>query len=253
MMLRHLRLLTTGLLALGAAAGAHAWDDWEDEPQTRLEGGYRSRQLLRGVVLANDGARGTAEVFYRGARLEAELAVPFRGDSRLAHLTGSYRRAFGEDHALTALTVHRRFGGEVGSLGRRHATELGLAYSRTVTNGPTVTLDLRRDLRLRANLTELSLAHQVALTRLGAFLEWSAFAGWVDAEDIGPDGAGPRRADAHGYAGARARLPYRVGERLQIVAEAEISGTRGADPSWSARGGDSGLRTAVGLALRLDF
>ncbi len=252
MMLRHLRLLAVCLLLLGATASAPAWDDWEDEPQTRLEGGYRSRQLLRGVVLANDGARGTAEVFYRGARLEAELAAPFRGGSSLAHLTGSYRRAFGEGHALTALAVHRRFSGEVAP-GRRHATEIGLAYSRTVTNGPTVTLDLRRDLRLRANLTELSLAHRVALTRLGAFLEWSAFAGWVDAEDIGPDGAGPRRADAHGYAGARARLPYRVGERLQIVAEAEISGTRGADPSWSARGGDSGLRTAVGLALRLDF
>ncbi len=252
-MLRHLRPLAACLLVLGATACAQAGDEWDDEAQTRVEGGYRSRQLLRGVVLANDAARGAAEVRYRGARLEAELAAPFRGGgSRLAHLAAGYRHAFDASRALTALAVHRRFGVDAAP-GRRHATELGLAFSHTAPLGPTVTLEVRRDLRLRANLAELSLAHQVALTRLGAFLEWSAFAGWVDAEDIRPDAAGPRRADAHGYAGARVRLPYRVGERLQIVADAEISGTRGADRLWSARGGDSGLRAAVGLALRLDF
>jgi len=248
---RALRPVLVLLFALAGATGSHAWDD---EPQTVLGFGYRSREMLRGVDLAGHGARAAVELKTGGARGRAEWFEPFRsGEPGSGALHGEYRWEFDTAGSIAAVAAHRRTRTTAAAFGRRHGTEVGLAFTRALPPGPQLTLDLRRDLRLRAQVTELRLAHDTALTGFGAFLHWSVFAGWVDAGDVWPDAPGPRRSDAHGYAGVEFRLPYRLGERTQVVAEAAFSGTRGASGLWSPRGREDGLRAAFGLSVTFDF
>lgn len=241
------------LLVLAPALVATA-ADWEDEPQLAFEAGLVSRVLSRGVDLA--GTSATAELgFAHGSwRGRAAWSAPFSsGEAGIGHLGANYTWRWNDRFSIVATAAHQRFAGAPAGFGRRHGTEAGLALRRSLPRGSALVLDLRHDFRLRAQITELRLDGSTALTRFGAFLEWRVFAGWVDAENIQPDAAGPRRGDAHGYAGADFRLPYRVGERLQIVATAGFSGTRGAHRDWSSRGRSDGWQSALGLAVRLDF
>lgn len=250
-MLRALRFLLVGLLP--AAAGAlPAWA-WDEEPQVVLETGYRSGFLLRGVELAGHGAWGGVGFSSGGLRLRAEASAAFeRDDAHPAILHGEYRWELADGSDLAVVGAHRRLEGTAGVY-RRHATELGLKFTRTLPGGSRLTFDLRRDPRLRAQFSELRIEHEYALTKLGAFLEWSVYAGWVDADDVLPDAAGSRRGDAHGYAGAEFRLPYRVGERTQVSASAAVSGTQGASGLWSPRGKEDGLWATLGLSVTLEF
>lgn len=239
------------LLWCGVGAVAAEWDD---EPQVAVEVGARSRVLHRGVDLGGPTAGADLEWKSGRARAQAAWGEAFRsGEIGSGSIGGAYHWELGEGFELAAVATHRRFAVARTGFGRRHSTEAGLALQRSLPTGPVLGLEVRHDVRLRAHYTELRLAGSLALTRLGAFLEWKAFAGWVAADDVLPDAVGPRRSDAYGYAGADFRVPYRVGERLQIVASAGISGTHGASVDWSPRRRADGWRTALGLAVRLDF
>lgn len=250
-MLRALRHLL--IVFVPAAVGALPVWAWDDSPQVVLETGYRSGFLLRGIDLAGHGAWGGVALASGGLRLRAEAGAAFEhGEAHPAVLQAEYHWELADGLDLAMVGAHRRLDGAAGAY-RRHATEFGLMFTRPLPGGSRLSLDLRRDLRLRAQLSELRLTHEYALTKVGAFLEWSVFAGWVDAADMLPDAAGPRRGDAHGYAGAELRLPYRIGERTLVAASAVASGTRGASRLWSPRGKDDGLRVALGLSATFEF
>lgn len=239
-------LLASALVATAA--------DWDDEPRLALETGLVSRVLLRGVDLAGPSAKAEVEHALGAWRGRVGWGEALdSGEAGVGFVAGDYTWQLGDGFALAATAVHRRFAGAPAAFGRRHSTEVGVGLRRAWPTGPTLVLDLRHDIRLRARITELRLDGTTALTRLGAFLEWSFFAGWVEAGNVRPEAAGPRRGDSHGYAGADFRLPYRVGERLQIVAMATLAGTRGASRDWSPRGRSDGWQSALGLAVRLDF
>lgn len=233
------------------ATDARAWED--DELHATVEFGYRSRQLERGVDFAGHGGWGRVEISAAGWRGEAELFAPFDGgESRNGTLSGEYRRQFANETRISLLAAHRRFSGASG-FGREHSTEIGIEYARAGSVGLNPSLSYRRDLRLRAHIAEFRLGHSYALTKLGAFLDWGAFVGWMEAENLRPDAPGPRVGDGFGYGGVDARLPYRIGERTMLVANAEISGTNGANALWSPRGRGDGLRASFGLSVTFDF
>jgi hypothetical protein len=234
--------------ALAVAAGA-----WEDDLAPRVEVGLHSRVIERGVDFAGAGAFGAVQLRSERWWAEAEHREPWRGaHARLSRLAVEYQHDLPDAFAVALRAAHRRHTG-VRGWGWNHSTELGVALRGAAQQGFTPSVSWVRDLRLQADVTEARLAHSLALTRWGAFLDWSLVAGWVDAANLRPDSAGPRRADGYGYAAAEARLPYRIGESTMVVFEATGAGTRGASALWSARGRGDGVRLAFSLSVTRDF
>lgn len=246
-----LLLLVYFLTPAGAAA-------WEDELTTRLETGFATRAPVRGVEQAREGAFGTVRLAGESFRADAWWHQSFhRGDERVAALGAGYEIWKGSDSASLAIVgTHRRLGDAGNPTGSRpvsHTTELGIRYTAMPFRTVVPSLSYLRDLRREADIVEMSLAREVALTRWGAFLTASVHAGWVGAADVSSGRAGPPVRDGYSYFGADARLPYRIGERTMVVLGAHVSSAHGAGGAWSNLPRASRTHAGLNLSVTFDF
>ncbi|MDP1580850.1 MAG: hypothetical protein Q8M02_11260 [Candidatus Didemnitutus sp.] len=226
---------------------------WDDEPRGAIEVGYATGVLRDGVERARAGVYSRADFAQNGWRGALALHEPFRGaEPRIVQLSAAHEWRVGEEFSIGVTAEHfRQEQAPLNSL--RHATRVGALVQWQPLGGWATELSYQRDLRLRANVSEIRLARSFALTRLGAFLEWNAFAGWLDAADARPAAPGVAIRDSFGYAGMAARLPYRVGERTLIVVAAELATTTGQATFWSPLGHRPHTRATVQFAITFEL
>ncbi|MDP2138266.1 MAG: hypothetical protein Q8J74_10460 [Candidatus Didemnitutus sp.] len=234
--------------AFTAALGA-----WEDELLTKLEFGFATNVAVEGIERAGEGVRAGVDFSSAGFRGEVTIHQPFdRGEPRVSRLALRHSWTIGEEFSLGLSARHFRQDGAPANV-TRHRSQLGAVLAWTRVDGWTPSVAYHRDLRLQADLAEVRLARSLALPNLGAFLEWSVFAGWIDAADARPDAAGAAVSDTFSYYGAEARLPYRVGERTMLVVTGRLSGATGNAAFWSPTGRSGGTRAGVDLSVTFDF
>ncbi len=233
--------------------GAATLSAWDDEPRGAIEVGYATGVLRDGVERARDGVFARAEFAQDGWRGALALHEPFRGaEPRVVQLAAAHEWRVGEDFSIGVTAEHfRQEQAPLNSL--RHSTRVGALVRWQPLGGWATELSYQRDLRLCADVSEVRLARNFALTRLGAFLEWSAFTGWLAADDARPDAPGAEIHDSFGYVGMEARLPYRIGERTLIVVAAEVATTTGQATFWSPIGSRPRTRVAVQLAVTVEL
>lgn len=238
------------LVFLSSAAGLRAWDgEW----QTATEIGYTSRRVFRGVERAGHSAQAALVLQRDGFRGTVRLGEAFAGDEPgEAELGAGY--AFKPTDRLTieaGATQFLLFDAPAGATKR--STEARVSAAWALREGLAPSLTYAHDFRLRADTWEAALDYEVPLPKLGAFLELRFYAGWNQADDLRPDAAGPRVRDGYGYWGARARLPYRVGEHTTLEGVAQLAGAVHQSRFWSPIGQGGGLRGWVGFAVSFDF
>lgn len=135
----------------------------------------------------------------------------------------------------------------------RESIELGISASWQLPREVAVTLAGFHDFRLEANTVEAAVTWSVPLTRIGAYLDLRAVAGWSHAQDWRPRAPGPAIAGGYGYVGAAAEVPYRIGAYTSLVAGVAYSEV------WNARDagvlrGPNGRRNLVGrIGVSFDF
>lgn len=246
--MRRCFLLLFALLPAGALAA------WDEEPVATLQLGYASRADWRGIQQAGQGAFGAARL--AAARWTGNLRwhEAWRtADPRLIDLQAKF---FLWDEpgawALGLSAAHRRWRSGR-SLPTRHATEVGVECRGVPLQGFVPSVVYFRDLRRDGDGVELRLVREFALTRWGAFLTWSTWAGWMDAARVQPDVPGPARGDAYAHYGTELRLPYRIGERTMVLLGAHATTTQGASGIWAASGRAGKARLGLDLSVTFDF
>lgn len=251
-MRRAFSLLALSLSAFVVAAAAA----WDDELAPQFEAGFSTRAAVRGLEQAREGSFASLRVEGESFRADVSWHQSFRrGDEHLGTLGFGYDVWKGsESSALALLVTHRRFGEAEGrGRGVEHTTEVGVRLTATPVGAFVPSLAYFRDLRRDADIVEGRVSREFALTRWGAFLNTSFFAGWIDASDVVPGRNAPSVSDGYAYWGADARLPYRVGERTMIVLAAHVSAADGASGAWSPRPHASRTRAGLSLSLTYDF
>ncbi|MBI2518752.1 MAG: hypothetical protein HYV95_17895 [Opitutae bacterium] len=238
------------LLFLTSAACLRAWDD---EWQTSVDIGYTSRRVFRGVGRAGSSAETALGLKRAGFRGGVRLYEPFAGgDPGEAELSAGY--AFKPTGQLTIEAVATQFLFFATPTGAtKRSTEAGVVAGWALREGLASSLAYYRDFRLKADTVQATLAYEVPLTKLGAYLELSFYGGWRQADDVRPDAASPRVRDAYTYWGAAARLPYRVGEHTTLAMGADLAGSANQTPVWAPNGRGGGTRGWVSLAVSFDF
>ncbi|MCM2274905.1 MAG: hypothetical protein NDI75_08960 [Candidatus Didemnitutus sp.] len=239
------------LLALLPAWALAAWDD---EPVATLQLGYASRADWRGIQQAGQGAFGVARLtaprwtgglrWHEAWRTADPRVVDLQAKFFLWDEPGSW--------ALGLSAAHRRSSAGA-NLPVRHATEVGVECRGVALRGFVPSVAYLRDLRRDGDGVEVRIAREFALTRWGAFLTWSTWAGWMDAARVQPDAPGPARSDAYAYYGTELRLPYRIGERTMLVLGAHATTTQGASGIWAASGQAGKGRVGLDLSVTFDF
>lgn len=239
--------LLVGLLMAGRSARAEA-------EGAVVAVGLVSRVVERGVVLAGAAVSGQAEVEAGAWRAALRAHQPVRGGEpaearlSLAWRGGGETGWFVEVAASPSTRGSGRMAGAV-----KQSIEAGATVGWRSSLGWRVQATALHDFRRKASGGGMQVAREVALTRLGAFLECYGEAGWMTADDLLPGLAGAGRRDGYGYGAAGLRLPYRVGERVTLEASVEGGLTRGQSSIWSPVGRPGGWTLAAGLGVRLDF
>jgi hypothetical protein len=131
--------------------------------------------------------------------------------------------------------------------------EAGLTANWSLVGGYTPSISVLHDFRLEADTAQASLAYSVALTRLGTYLELSAFAGWSDVRNARPATAGPRSRDGYGYWGGEAQIPYRVGAHTTVIAGLHATTTVGQGRALAASGRFARSNLWLTLGVSVDF
>jgi hypothetical protein len=134
-----------------------------------------------------------------------------------------------------------------------HSFEAAVQLNWNAPGGWRPGLGFAYDIRYRSRVVEASLARDVALKGLGAFLEFRVYGGHVAAKDVLPDTAVAAIRDAYTYYGADVRLPYRLAAHWVLVAEAQITGTVNQNRAWSHFGHGAGSRGLLNLAVRFEL
>lgn len=225
----------------------------DEPPAVRVDFGYASRYVFRGVERAGQSAQAGVELNRENFRGGVWTNQPF--ESSGVHET-SVNAAFTWQPAnglnLEASVAHSWFSDVPGG-GVNRSFEAGLAATFAVINGFTPGLAYFHDFRFRADTAQASLARSIALTKLGTFLELNLFAGWAKGDDWRPDAPGSPRRDGYGYWGGEARVPYRVGPHSTVTAGLHYTDAFGR----SAVNGPFGLSVRhhlwVTLGVNLDF
>ena len=241
------RLSLVALLAgpLGALA--------DEPPAVRADFSYASRYVFRGVERAGSSAQTTVELSRDDLRGGVWTNVPFAGGAgREMNVNAAYAWHATGDLTLVASVSHSWFSGAPAGDTKR-TFETGLTATLAAINGFTPSIAYYHDFRLRADTVQASLARGLALTKLGAFLDLSLFAGWATGDDWRPDEPGPQRHDNYGYWGAEAHLPYRVGPHSTVIAGLHYSDAFGRSGTNGPFGRTARQNLWVTLGVSLDF
>lgn len=239
--------LLVGLSVAGVSARAEA-------EGTAVAVGMESRVVERGVVLAGAAVFGRAEVeagawraglrahqpVRRGEPAEARLSLAWRGGGE----TGWFME-------LAASPYARGSGRIAGAV--KDSVEVGATVGWCSSLGWRVQATALHDFRRKVSGCGVQAVREIALTRLGAFLETYGEVGWLAGDDLLPGRSGAGRRDGYGYGVAGLRLPYRVGERVTLEASVEGGLTRGQSSLWSPIGRPGGWTLGAGLGVRFDF
>jgi len=134
-----------------------------------------------------------------------------------------------------------------------HSFEAAVQLDWNLRSGWRPGLGFAYDIRYRSRAVEASLAYDVALPKLGTYLEFRVYGGCVAAKDVLPDTTGLGISDAYTYYGADVRLPYRIAPHWMLVAEAHITGTVNQSRVWSPLGRGAGSRGLLNLAVRFEL
>jgi hypothetical protein len=224
-----------------------------EPPAVRADFSYASRYVFRGVERAGSSAQATVEFSRDDFRGGAWANLPFAGGvGREVNLNAAYIWHATADLTLEASVAHSWFPGALADDTKR-TFEAGVTATLAAINSVTPSLTYYHDFRLRTDTVQASLAHSLALTKLGAFLDLSLFAGWATGDDWRPDAPGPRRHDNYGYWGVEAHLPYRVGPHSTVIAGLHYSDAIGRSETNGPFGRTSRQNLWVTLGVSLDF
>ncbi len=241
-------LLLAALLA--APLGVRA----EEEPSWRADAGYASRYISRGLEQAGASTQaslGLARGSLRGG-LWANLPTG-GGEKREVDLSASYLWPTEQGYSLE-LSARNYWVGGAAAAGVQHSFEAGIVALAPALSGYTPSLAYYRDVRLRADTMQVSLAHSIALTQLGAFLDLNFFAGWRTGTDWRPDAPGPRRQDSYGYWGVEAHLPYRFpGSPVTLTGGLHYANATGHSSVNGPFSLSEGQNLGITLGVSLDF
>lgn len=244
---RFIFAVLAGLLWAGGAAAQTG----DEAPPLRVDMGYASRYVFRGVQRAGDSAQAAVEINREGFRGGLGLTRPFdQGEPGELNLNAAYGWGSSGGIVLEG-TVTSTWFSDVPGVDR--SLEAGLRATLPPAGGFTPSLAYYRDLCFDADTVEAAFARSIPLTKLGAFLELNLFAGVVRGRNWRPDAAGPKWRDGYGYWGGEARLPYRVGPHSTVVAGVHYAGTAGRSISNGPFGRRSSDRVWVTLGVNLDF
>jgi hypothetical protein len=251
-----LRLKRSVVLALVAYVSASAVQSRAQygEGVLRANAFYASSYVYRGVERANASAQATVEYERDEFRAAVWTNQPFdRSETRELNLSAAYRWSMTDALDLEVIATHAWFDHAPGG-GVNRSAELAVnaTLSRLAVWEFVPTVSYARDFRFEADIAQLAWARSVALTKLGAFLEFNLFAGWADGGNWRPDGGGAKREDAYGYWGGEVRLPYHIG-RYALVTGLHYTNTKGRS-AWngpfSVRSGAS-FWASIGLSYDL--
>jgi hypothetical protein len=242
------RLLSLALVfPLSATLGA------QDELATTGDIGYASRRVFRGVERSSDAMQASASVAKAGWRGTLWSSFPFEGsEPDEVNLNVGYTAKLSDTLSVGIDATQFWFGHALAGA-TKQSFEAGVEATWTARDSLTLTLAYHRDFRLKADSIQGSLGYSLPLTKLGAFLELSAFAGWVDGSDIRPDASGPAVGDGYGYFGAEAYLPYRIGSQTTVLAGVHFADSVSQSRFWSPIGAGGGSRGWVTLSVSFDF
>lgn len=226
----------------------------QDElPPVRVDVGYASAYVFRGVERARDSAQAGLELNRGNFRAGAWLNQPFDGDdARETNVSAAYAWQPADEISLDFSLTHAWFA-QVPGGGVDRSFEAGVSATLAPIQGFTPGLAWYHDFRFDADTTQLSLARSIALTKLGAFLEVNFFAGLVNGRDWRPDAAGAHRRDGYGYWGGEVHLPYRVGPHSTIIAGIHYADNFGRSAANGPFGRASTGKFWVTLGVNLDF
>ncbi|HVT74397.1 MAG TPA: hypothetical protein VHD61_14780 [Lacunisphaera sp.] len=224
-----------------------------DEPVFRSDFALVSRQVFRGVERAGPSAQVDVGFAGGGWQGDAWTTQPVdRGQARETNVNAGYAWNPAADVALEMSTAYSWFTRVPGG-GVSHSLEAGLTATLANVRGFVPSLACWHDFTFDADTLQVSCAHSIPLTKLGAFLECNAFAGATAGDDWRPDAPGPRRRDGYGYWGAEVRLPYRIGAHTTITAGLHYSGTSGRSLANGVFGLSAASNFWATLGVNLDF
>ncbi len=223
----------------------------DEAPPLRVDVGYASAHVFRGVERAGASAQVAVEFSREGLRGGWWTSQPLDGsDPRELNLNAAYSWQVTEGLALAASVAHTWFG-EVSGVDR--SFEAGLVATLRPAGGFAPSLAYYRDFHFDADTAQLSFARSIALTKLGAFLELNVLTGWVRGGDWRPDASGPRLRDSYGYWGAEVHLPYRVGPHSTVIAGVHYADSFGRSEASGPFGRAARGKIWVTLGVNLDF
>ncbi len=227
--------------------GVHA----EEVPPVRTDVGYASQYVFRGVGRAGASAQAALELAGDNFRGGLWTNLPFEsGEEREVNVNAAYAWQALEGLKLE-VSARQYWFSNVPVGGTRRSFEAAFTATLAPISGITPSLDCAHDFRLRADTLQVALAHSLALTGIGAYLDLSCFAGWARGDDWRPDAPGPRRHDSYGYWGAEALLPYRIGPHATLITGLHYADAFGRSPTNGPSGlaGDHNLWVTLGVSL----
>ena len=223
------------------------------EPVLTADFDYASRYVFRGIPHAGGSAQASVEFAANGLRAGVWTNQPFhRDDDGEVDVTAAYARQVSPELNLEFAIMSYNFTETQANL-TRHSLEVGLTATLKPIAGFTPSLAVQHDFQLDSNSVQGALASSVALPRLGAYLEWSVFGGWVDTRNLRPDARGPRIGDGYGYFGGEAHVPYRIGAHSTLSVGLHGTATANQDRANAVSGRVSPRNLWVTFGLSVDF
>ena len=248
------RLLPRVLLAFaGFGVAVTVAQSDPGEPVLTADFDYASRYVFRGIPHAGDSAQASVEYAVNGFRAGVWTNQPFRrDDGGEVDLTAAYARQVSPELNLEFAITSYNFTDTPANL-PRHSLEVGLTATLKPIAGFTPSLGVQRDFQLDSSSVQGALAYSVALPRLGAYLEWSVFGGWVDARHLRPAAPGPRIGDGYGYFGGEVHVPYRIGAHSTLSVGLHGTETVNQDRADAVSGRFAPRNLWVTFGLSVDF
>lgn len=238
------------LFALPVIASA-AWP-FDEEWTRRVEAKGLTRLVRHGVERAEGSVQPAAWLVSESLTFGTWANFPL-GDTRSHEfaLAAAYTHRFENGTAVEFDVTHYHLRhARAGHPG--YTVEFSLSLSRPVGPGRIEAIYLR-DVKRQADLAEIAYGGEWALKSLGAFLNYRAYLGRMDAADVLPNLPGPQVGDSFTYFGADLTVPYRIGGATVVTAGIHYTGTRGQRPFWSPLNARVGGKLSVTLAATYEF